>query len=67
MNAVQKTPTYPIDKNQAQSTTTLALRPSAKSKTMTAIGTPKRRQGMLPPPFARVHGQKTASRRFGKG
>ena len=48
-NTVQKTPTYPIDENQAQSTTTLVMRPSANSKTMTATGTPKRRQGMLPP------------------
>ena len=40
-NAVQKTPTYPIDENHAQSTTTVVMRPSAKSNTMAAIGTPK--------------------------
>src|SRR6516164_477720 len=47
-NAVQKTPTYPIDENHAQSTTTVVMRPSAKSNTMAAIGTPKRLQSMLP-------------------
>src|SRR6516165_4391390 len=47
-NAVQKTPTYPIDENHAQSTTTVVMRPSAKSNTMAAIGTPKRLQNMLP-------------------
>src|SRR5208283_2255114 len=50
--AVQKTRTYPIDENHAQSTTTLAKRPSAKSRAITAIGTPIRRQDMLPPPSA---------------
>ena len=29
------------------------MRPSAKNTTMTAIGTPKRRQGMLLPPFCK--------------
>ena len=47
-NAVQKTPTYPIDENHAQSTTMAVMRPSAKSNTIAAIGTPKRLQGMLP-------------------
>src|SRR6516225_6039910 len=47
-NVVQKTPTYPIDENHAQSTTTAVMRPSAKSNTMAAIGTPKRLQSMLP-------------------
>jgi hypothetical protein len=47
-NAVQKTPTYPIDENHAQSTMTLVMRPSANSKTMTATSTPMRLKSMLP-------------------
>ena len=46
-NIVQKTPTYPIDENHAQSTTMPLMRTSAKSKTMTAISTPMRLEGML--------------------
>jgi hypothetical protein len=47
-NAVQKTPTYPIDENHAQSTTTLLMRASTNSKTTAAISTPTRPKGMLP-------------------
>ena len=44
---VQKTPTYPIVENHAQSTTTPLARASAMRKTMTAISTPMPLQGML--------------------
>ena len=47
-NTVQKTPTYPIDENHAQSTTMLLMRASAKRKTMTATSTPMRLKSMLP-------------------
>src|SRR5271170_2244140 len=48
-NIVQKTPTYPIDENHAQSTTMPLMRASANRKTMTAISTPMRLVGMLLP------------------
>ena len=46
-STVQKTPTYPIDENYAQSTMALVMRPSANSKTMTATITPMRLKSML--------------------
>src|ERR1700734_282894 len=62
-NNVQKTPTYPIYENHAQSTTMPLMRASAKRKTMTAISTPMRLEGMLLP----SRRPKTDSRlRFGK-
>src|SRR5271170_4285900 len=48
-NIVQKTPTYPIDENHAQSTTMLQKRASAKRKAIAAISTPMRLEGMLSP------------------
>jgi hypothetical protein len=48
---VQKTPTYPIVENHAQSTTQSLARPSTmREATMTAIATPMRPQAMLPLP-----------------
>ena len=47
---VQKTSTYPMVENHAQSTTkSLAYAATMRQTTMTAMGTPMRFQGMFPP------------------
>src|SRR5580692_9332814 len=63
-NTVQKTPTYPIDENHAQSTTMLLMRASAKRKTMTATSTPMRLKRMLR--VARSRSGTDSRRRLGK-